>query len=201
MIKTTSGMEKKTMIKTRLVAIKYGLIAIAIGLSISQATISAQEEPPVRGLEGVWEVTTTPRDCTTGEPIPTAAFVGLYTFHGDGTMISWYSSGTPSTGHGLWRRESGWSDYSFKLVRILRSTTGIFSGKGEIGGTLTLNESGDQYTSDEYSIAYSIDGVPGTPRCINSVGTRFKMNDSTRMPLVTAFGMTSDRPIANAFVR
>lgn len=165
------------MIKTRLAAIRYGLIAIAIGLSISQATISAQEEPPVRDLEGVWEVTTTPRDCSTGEPIPTAAFVGLYTFNGDGTMISWYSSGTPSTGHGLWRREAGWRDYSFKLVRILRSTTGIFSGKGEIGGTLTLNESGNQYTSDEYSIAYSIDGVPGTPRCINSVGTRFKMND------------------------
>ncbi len=69
------------MIKTRLAAtIKLGLIAIAIALSSSQATVSAQKEPPERSLEGVWEVTTTPRDCTTGEPSP-PAFFGLYTFN------------------------------------------------------------------------------------------------------------------------
>ncbi len=165
------------MIKTRLAAtIKLGLIAIAIALSSSQATVSAQKEPPERSLEGVWEVTTTPRDCTTGEPSP-PAFFGLYTFNKDGTMVSWYSSGTPSTGQGLWRRELGWSDYSFKLARFLRSATGGFSGKMELGGTVTLSESGDQYTSDEYTIVYSIDGVPGAPRCLNSAATRFKMND------------------------
>lgn len=165
-------MKRKT-----LATIKYRLITIAIALSISQAMVSAQNAPPERTLEGVWEVRTTPRNCTTGDPIPAAAFVGLYTFHKDGTMISWYSSGTPATGQGLWRRELGWSDYSFKLRRLLRSTTtpSVFSGKQEIGGTLTLSESGDEYTSDEYMIVYSIDGVPGTPACINSVGTRFKL--------------------------
>ena len=155
----------------------YSVIALVVAMAISPEVLTAQNgDEPERNLAGVWEVTTTPRDCATGEPIPAGAFVGLYTFNKDGTVMSWYSSGTPSTGHGLWRREQGWGDYSFKLVRILRTAAGVYSGKGEVGGTITLGESGDQYTSDEYSIGYSIDGVPGTPRCINSVGTRFKLD-------------------------
>lgn len=150
---------------------------MAIVFAIVAMTVPAQDTGvAVRGLTGVWEVKTTPRDCATGEPIPAAAFEALYTFQKDGTIISWYSSGTPSTGHGLWRRENGWNDYSFRLVRILRTTAGVFSGKGEIGGILTLSESGDEYTSDEYTITYNIDGIPGTPRCINSVGTRYRLN-------------------------
>jgi hypothetical protein len=166
---------RKKMRSKMLATFKYGLVTLAISV-IVHLTVTAQGEAPARSLEGVWEVATTPRNCTTGDPIPAAAFVGLYTFHQDGTMMSWYSSGTPATGHGLWRREPGWSGYSFKLVRILRTPppTNSFSGKQEIGGTLTLSESGNEYVSDEYMIVYSIDGVPSTPACINSVGTRFK---------------------------
>ncbi len=155
---------------------KFGVMTFAILVGV-QLSVTAQGEIPERSLEGVWQVRTTPRNCTTGDPIPAAAFESLYTFHRDGTMISWYSSGTPATGHGLWRREPGWSDYSFKLVRILRTPppTNSYSGKQEIGGTLTLSESGDDYTSNEYMIVYSIDGVPSTPSCINSVGSRFKL--------------------------
>ena len=167
------------MKSTTLKNMKYG-IAVAIALAIvTVTTVTAQEgNAHERSLMGVWEVNTTPRDCTTGVPIPAAAFVGLYTFNKDGTMSSWYSTGTPATGHGLWRGEFGWSDYSFRLVRILRSATtpAVFSGKQEIGGTLTMSESGDEYTTDEYMIVYSVDGIPDTPRCINSVATRFKMD-------------------------
>lgn len=154
------------------------VMAIVMAIAASQVSVIAQQsEAPNPSIEGVWLVKTTPRNCTTGDPIPAAAFEALYTFHRDGTMISWYSSGTPSTGQGLWRRELGWSDYSFKLVRLLRTPTGVFSGKQEIGGTLALGESGDEYTSDEYMIVYSLDGVPGTPFCINSVGKRFTFDN------------------------
>src|SRR5688572_11786151 len=157
--------------------IKYGMTAIVITLAVVQATLLAQGEVPERSLEGMWEVTTTPRNCATGEPIPTAAFRALYTFHKDGTLINWYSQGTPATGHGLWRRELGRTDYSFKLRRLLRTTTvpAVFGGTQEIGGTVTLSDSGDEFASDEYMIVYSPDGVAGTPACINSVGTRFKL--------------------------
>ena len=166
------------MKRTTLTAIKYSLIAAAIALALSQAEVMAQGDTSVeRSLEGVWEVITTPRDCTTGTPIPAAAFVSIHTFHRDGTMSSTSSAGTPLPFHGLWRRELGWSDYSFRRIRILRNpTTNLYSGKQEIGGTLTLSESGDEYTSNEYMIVYSIDGTPSTPSCINSVATRFKLD-------------------------
>ena len=54
-------------------------------------------------------------------------------------------------------------------------TTGLFAGKQEGGGTLVLSESGDEFTTDGYSIVYSVDGIPGTGGCANSVGTRFKL--------------------------
>jgi len=78
--------------------------------------------------------------------------------------------------HGLWRRDHGWSDYSFKIVLFRRNlTTGLFAGKQEGIATLILSESGDEFTTDGHTIVYSVDGIPGTPGCSNSVGTRFKL--------------------------
>ncbi|MGD9630040.1 MAG: hypothetical protein AB7V18_12425 [Pyrinomonadaceae bacterium] len=115
-------------------ATRNGISAVLLTFALLHITVNAQDiNGHKRSLAGVWEVKTTPRNCTTGDPVPAAAFIANYTLHQDGTLISWYSSGTPSTGHGLWRREHGWSDYSFKLVRILRTPTGVFSGKQEIG--------------------------------------------------------------------
>lgn len=155
--------------------IKAAIMAIVAGLAASHFA-EAQVGPPERTLVGVWEVTTTPRNCATGEPIPAAAFEAIHTFNRDGTMNSTVSGGTPLPFHGLWRRELGWSEYSFRRIRILRSpTTNLYAGKQEIGGTVTLSESGDAYTADEYMIVYSVDGVPSAPACIDSVGTRFKL--------------------------
>jgi hypothetical protein len=170
-------MRRRTAMKiTSTSIIRAAIITVVMAIGAPQFT-EGQDAPPERGLAGVWEVNTTPRDCTTGAPILAAAFVAQYTFQKDGTMLSWYSSGTPAPGQGMWRRENGWNSYSFRSIRILRTAAGVFSGKSELGGTLTLNESGDQYTSDEYSIIYGTDGVPDPrPRCLNSVGTRFKMD-------------------------
>ena len=44
---------------------------------VTAQSVTAQDEAPERSLEGVWLVKTTPRNCTTGDPIPTAAFESL----------------------------------------------------------------------------------------------------------------------------
>ena len=165
------------MKRMTLTAMKYSLIAAAIVLAFSHAEVKAQGDTSVgRSLEGVWEVTTTPRDCTTGTPNPAAAFVSIHTFDRDGTMSSTSSAGTPLPFHGLWRRELGWNEYSVRRIRILRNpTTNLYSGKQVIGGTVTLSESGDEYTADEYMIVFDINGVPVTSSCINSAGTRFTL--------------------------
>ena len=188
------------MKRTTLRNMKCGIIMTVVILMISVVPVTAQSvkaqdeaperslesgrlekiTPRKRSLEGVWLVKITPRNCTTGDPIPTAAFESLFTFHRDGTMLASFRNNTlmleRTAAHGLWRRDRGWSDYSFKFVHLRRNlTTGLFAGKQESGGTLVLSESGDEFTTDGYSIVYSVDGIPGTPSCSNSVGTRFKL--------------------------
>ena len=183
------------MKRTTLRNMKCGIIMTVVILMISVVPVTAQDEGPERSfegrrlvkntprkhsLEGVWLVKITPRNCTTGDPIPTAAFESLFTFHRDETMLVSFRNNTlvleRTAAHGLWRRDLGWSDYSFKFVHLRRNlTTGLFAGKQESGGTLVLSESGDEFTTDASTIVYSVDGIPGTPSCSNSVGTRFKL--------------------------
>ena len=63
--------------------------------------------------------------------------------------------------HGLWRRDRGWSDYSFKFVHLRRNlTTGLFAGKQEGGGTLVLSESGDEFTTGGSTTVFDVNGNP-----------------------------------------
>src|SRR5215470_3264605 len=165
------------MKKTTLRNMNWGIIITVILLMISvvplaEQSVRGQDGPSERSIEGVWLVKTTPRNCTTGEPNPTAAFESLWTFYKDGTMLVSLPNNTlvlhRTAAHGLWRRDHGWSDYSFKFVLFRRNlTTGLFAGKQEGSGILVLSESGDEFTTDGHSIVYSVDGIPGTPSCSN----------------------------------
>lgn len=161
--------------------IKHAIVAIAIALAVSQATVTGQEPAPERSLAGVWLVKITPRNCATGEPILTAAFEALFTFHEDKTMSVSLRNNTltleRTAAHGLWRRDLGWSEYSFKFVHIRRNvSTGAFAGLQESAATLVLAESGDEFTTDASTTVFDVNGNPvGTPSCSNSVGTRFKL--------------------------
>ena len=171
---------------TTLRSMKCGIIMTLVILMISVVPVTAQSltahgEAPERSLEGVWLVKITPRNCTTGVPVPTAAFESLFTFHRDGTMLVSFRNNSlvleRTAAHGLWRRDRGWNDYSFKFVHLRRTlATGLFAGKQEGGGTLVLSESGDEFTTDSNTIAYNVDGTPAGPGgCANSFGTRFKL--------------------------
>lgn len=174
------------MIRATLRNMQCGIIMTVVILMISAVSltapsVTAQSEAPERSLEGVWLVQTTPRNCATGVPNPTAAFESLYTFHRDGTMLVSLRNNSltleRTAAHGLWRRDQGWSDYSFRFVHLRRTiATGLFAGKQESGGTLVLSESGDEFTTDSNTLAYNVDGTPaGAGGCANSVGTRFKL--------------------------
>ena len=161
--------------------ITFFIIAIAIALAISHGTVTAQGgQAPERSLEGVWLVTITPRNCATGDPIPTAAFEALYTFHKDSTMLVSFRNNSltleRTAAHGLWRRDLGWNHYSFKFVHLRRNvSTGAFAGKQEGAGTLVLSDSGDEFTTDGSSTSFDANGNPvGTSGCSTSAGTRFQ---------------------------
>jgi hypothetical protein len=160
--------------------ITYSIIAIAIALAISHGTVTAQHgQAPARSLEGVWLVTITPRNCATGDPIPTAAFEALYTFHKDSTMLVSFRNNSltleRTAAHGLWRRDLGWSHYSFKFVHLRRNvSTGAFAGKQEAEGTVVLSGSGDEFTTDGLTTVFDANGNPVGTSCSTSAGTRFQ---------------------------
>ena len=141
--------------------------------------VSAQDGEGQERLEGVWQVTTTPRNCVTGVPIPTTPFEFLFTFHKGGTMSASLQNLTititRSPGHGLWQREHGRGDYSFKFVHLRYDlATGAFLGSQVARGTLRLSESGDQFTTNSQNQVFDVNGHLTITSCANSVGTRFE---------------------------
>ena len=139
-----------------------------------------QTELSQRNIDGVWQMTVTPRVCATGVPIPTAAFEALLTFHKGGTLSAWFQNSTititRSPSHGVWEERHGRHHYSFKFVHLRYNLmTGAFIGKQESGGTLVLSESGNEFTTDGFTQLFDVNGNPtGLPGCSNSVGTRFQ---------------------------
>ena len=156
-----------------------GLLMLFGGTQLVSAQDREGREGKERSLEGVWRVTGTPRNCVTGVPIPTAAFEALLTFHKGGTLSAWFQNSTititRSPSHGLWQREQGWGDYSFKFIHLRYNlATGAYFGSQVARGTLRLSESGDEFTTDSQTQVFDVNGHLTITGCANSVGTRFE---------------------------
>ncbi len=165
--------------KNRFMQIIVGTFLALLMLFGGTQLVSAQDGEGQDSLEGVWRVTITPRNCVTGVPIPTAAFATLFTFHKGGTQsVSLPNSPitiTRSLGHGLWQREHGGGDYSFKFVHLRYDlATGAFLGSQVARGTLRLSERGDQFTTNSQNQVFDVNGHLTITSCANSVGTRFE---------------------------
>lgn len=155
------------------------LVVIAIAFAVSNAAVAAQEAAPPRTIEGVWHVTFTPYNCTTGAPIPTAIFESLFTYHKDGTMSVWSQNNTitvtRSPGHGMWQKGTGWSEYSTKFIILQYNlATGAFGARQEARGNLVLSESGNEYTASASTTVFFLNGNPPATGCSTAVGVRFE---------------------------
>lgn len=153
-------------------------ITIAMLSAFSLAKVNAQPGASVaRSIEGVWLVTISPRNCITSIPIPGAAFESLFTFHKGGTVSVWAQNSTifvtRSPGHGLWQRDQGWSDYSYRFVHLRYDGSGSFIGKQDAGGILDLSESGYEFTAEGSNTFFDADGNPQGGGCASMVGTRY----------------------------
>lgn len=156
------------------------VLAIVMVSALSPANADDRTGPGARpSVEGVWTVTTTPRNCTTGSPIPGAEFEGLFTFHRGGTMSAWLQNAfitvTRSPSQGLWQRDRGRGKYSFGFIHLRYDISGFFIGKQTAAGNLELNESGDQFTTESSTALFDASGLPLGGGCASSVGTRFEL--------------------------
>ena len=112
------------------------IVAVAVLLGFPTPSI-AQPAPQI--LEGVWAITSIPRDCTTGAVLgpPVRA---LLTFHQGGTMtesnaLLLFTPGQRSIDHGAWTHTTGMT-FRQRTVAIILFDGGPF----QAGWTLTTHD-------------------------------------------------------------
>jgi hypothetical protein len=119
-----------------------------------------------------------PRDCQTGAALA-PPFRGLITFHEGGTL-SEFGVGPGSTpalrspGHGVWRHEHGWRDYSFGFTHYRYDVSGALIGSNDITSALELGPSGDEYATSSAVQVFDASGNLIATACVTTAGTRFE---------------------------
>jgi hypothetical protein len=167
------------MKRKALTAIRFGIMAIITAVAITQSTRG--QNPPVSdgfrepSLVGVWFTQVTRRNCDTGEPIAATGRIQL-TFAEGGTLLETIGpSILRSPGNGIWKREHGWNEYSSALRFMRYDAAGSFIGSGVVRAALTLDETGDHYTSTATNDVLDAAGNVIGSGCATSVSTRFSM--------------------------
>jgi hypothetical protein len=155
------------------------LIGLAVPAMADVASASApQGASSERTITGVWRTLVTPVHCETSQPLA-PPLQGLFTFHEGGTMSEYgvpagSSPALRSPGHGIWRREHGWQQYSFGFVFNRYDMSGAFLGLQRISGALELDASGDRLTTT--SQVQVLDGAANVLAtfCATAAAVRFE---------------------------
>jgi hypothetical protein len=164
--------EKNVMKRMTFTSITLAIVAIVSTFAMSRSTIRAQD-PPERSLVGVWVTEVTRRNCDTGEPIATNRI--QVTFAEGGTFLETIGpSIIRSPGNGIWKREHGWNEYSSTQRFMRYDAAGSFVGSGVVRAAITLDETGDHYTSTATNDVLDINGNVIASGCATSVSTRFQ---------------------------
>jgi hypothetical protein len=172
--------------------VQYGVVAacVALTLAVPQASAGHDNDDPEyrhrgdasvpRGLQGVWQVKLTPKDCTTGVPAP-VSFPALFTFHADGTVSADIQNYVPSqtirsTNHGLWRANPRFNNYSFRFVHLrFDLQTHAYLGTQVGVSTAVLGRHGDTFTTDGSTIGLDPQGNEQYSGCATLAGVRLKL--------------------------
>ena len=168
------------MKRTTLRNMKCGIIMTVVILMISVVPVTAQsvtsqDEGHEPSLVGVWLTQVTRRNCDTGEPIAATNRIQV-TFAEGGTFLETIGpSIIRSPGNGIWKREHGWNEYSYALRFMRFDAAGSFVGSGVVRVALTLDETGDHYTSTATNDVLDVNGNVIGSGCATSVSTRFSV--------------------------
>ena len=150
-----------------------GLLSLFVLLvGCSQSFVAAQNDQkggPV--INGVWRIVVTPRICATGNPVG-VTFPAVLLFNQDGTMTG--TSTAVTSAYGNWHRESGRAAYSFATVSLKYDTNGVSIGSRQISQNVTIDESGNSFTTTGTFQDYDNAGNPTISGCSTSTGSRFQ---------------------------
>ena len=155
---------------------KIAVITLAVAASTLMVwSDSGENHTPT--IEGVWQVTRGGFACNDPNQTLLGTFPALMTFHRDGTLTA--AAKSPVTGpfdtpeHGLWKREPGSQNYSFREVSYKYDGNGTFVGPL----VLTANVELTGANSFIYSATIQIVAANGDlieTRCGRGNATRFE---------------------------
>jgi hypothetical protein len=169
---------KKSTLVIAFAVISALTITAPIGLAQAvQNKLSSTSTANLRTIEGVWRTIVTPRNCQTGQAV--ASLRGLFTFNEGGTMSEYgigpgSSPALRSPGHGVWRREHGWQEYSLAFTYYRYDASGVFIGSQKVTAALELGASTDEFASRSVIEIFDVnDNLIGVG-CATAAGTRFE---------------------------
>ena len=166
------GEKMKTTFLKSIGGTALALLVLVGGMQISVSGQDDEGHEP--SLVGVWLTQVTRRNCDTGEPIGATSRIQL-TFAEGGTFLETIGpSIIRSPGNGIWKREHGWNEYSYALRFMRYDAAGSFIGSGVVRAALTLDETGDRYTSTATNDVLDVNGNVIGRGCATSVSTRFQ---------------------------
>jgi len=160
--------------------LKKQIAVIVLALTATTSPVWSQDRqalpsPTAQALQGTWRVTRHAVDCITGQDI--LSFPAIMTFNHGGTYTGYGvgPGGDPGQGteYGVWQREAGRQNYSFRTVSYSYTAEGDFDGRGEITGTLQLTTT-DSFTYTATIQIFDADGNLVFTACGRADGTRFE---------------------------
>ena len=141
---------------------------LAIGLVASLQTLQAQQHT----LEGVWNVSVTVTNCSTGALIRTVE--SLQAFHHDGTIVETANSASRGISEGVWSHD-GAQTYDAKYWFFRYTSTGTFASLAKVTDKITLGSDG-HLTSTGTVLDFDANGNLISTGCF--VHTAYRLADS-----------------------
>ncbi len=150
-----------------------------ITLAVFASTMLVWSDGPANNtptIEGVWQVTRGGVNCNDPDQV-LGRFPALMSFHRDGIVSG--AAKSPVTGpfdtpeHGLWKREPGKHNYSFRNLSYKYDGTGAFAGSLLLTANVELTDPNSFVYNATIQI-FDANGVPSPIRCGRGTGTRFE---------------------------
>ena len=154
-----------------------------ITFAVAASTLLVWSDPGEKGenhrptIEGVWQVTRGGVNCNDPSQALGPTFPALMSFHRDGIVSG--SAKSPVTGpfdtaeHGLWKREPGRHNYSFREVSYRYDGNGAFAGPLVLTANVELTSANSFIYSSTIEIIDANGNLIAT-HCGKATGTRFE---------------------------
>lgn len=163
--------------------LKRSVLSVAMLLFATAGVFAQKEDIPESPLlsgsvghhkiVGMWDAIVTIRVCSTGAPIRSFPALGLFNTGGTFNNTDTQNPATVSSVWGTWSHAGrNQYDFAFKLFRF--NAAGEYIGTTVVRQTLTMGESGDEYTSEGTSALYDVNGNQIATGCSTTVAQRFQ---------------------------